>query len=170
MWLFKRGDQTVRIAQMYQGYEPFYDKRLTSRVKMNPKTGALSIWNISSSDAGLYQVSLHSGSVSEKSFRVDVYIYNSNQAVKTRKRYKITVTCNHHLQSLTIVETDKTHESVSTEKSPAGVNQTQVCQDHCGVSEALVRLVLSGLLGITTVVFLVEHLRCCSSQRRAASV
>uniref|UniRef100_A0A8C2BS34 Uncharacterized LOC109048273 n=1 Tax=Cyprinus carpio TaxID=7962 RepID=A0A8C2BS34_CYPCA len=73
MWLFKRGDRTVRIAQMYQGNEPFYDKRLTSRVKMNPKTGALSIWNISSSDSGLYQVSLHSGSVSEKSFRVDVY-------------------------------------------------------------------------------------------------
>ncbi|KTF73838.1 hypothetical protein cypCar_00041697 [Cyprinus carpio] len=73
MWLFKRGDQTVRIAQMYQGNEPFYEETLTSRVKMNPKTGALSIWNISSSDAGLYHVSLHSGSVSEKRFRVDVY-------------------------------------------------------------------------------------------------
>uniref|UniRef100_A0A8C2BRS1 Uncharacterized LOC109048273 n=1 Tax=Cyprinus carpio TaxID=7962 RepID=A0A8C2BRS1_CYPCA len=42
-------------------------------------------------------------------------------------------------------------------------------QDHCGVSEALVRLVLSGLLGITTAVFLFEHLRFCSSQRSAAS-
>ncbi|XP_042606465.1 uncharacterized protein LOC122141888 [Cyprinus carpio] len=65
MWLFKRSDQTVRIAQMYQGYEPFYDKRLTSRVKMNPKTGALSIWNISSSDSGLYHVS----DISNKRFR-----------------------------------------------------------------------------------------------------
>ncbi len=72
MWLYKRGDQTVRIAQMYQGFEPFYE-RLIGRVKMNPKTGALTIWNISSSDSGLYQVSLHSGSVSEKRFRVDVY-------------------------------------------------------------------------------------------------
>ncbi|XP_016349581.1 uncharacterized protein LOC107694406 [Sinocyclocheilus anshuiensis] len=72
-WLFKRGDQTVRIAQMYQGYEPFYEETLTGRVKMNPKTGALTIWNISSSDSGLYQVSLHSGSVSEKRIRVDVY-------------------------------------------------------------------------------------------------
>ncbi len=72
-WLFEGGDQTVRITQMYQGFAPFYVERLTGRVKMNPKTGALTIWNISSSDSGLYQVSLHSGSVSEKRFRVDVY-------------------------------------------------------------------------------------------------
>lgn len=72
-WLYKRDDQTVRIAQMYQGFEPFYDERITGRVKMNPKTGALTIRNISTSDSGLYQVSLHSESVSEKRFRVDVY-------------------------------------------------------------------------------------------------
>ncbi len=72
-WLYKRDDQTVRIAQMYQGFEPFYDERITGRVKMNPKTGALTIRNISTSDSGLYQVSLHSESDSEKRFRVDVY-------------------------------------------------------------------------------------------------
>ncbi|XP_026092445.1 SLAM family member 5-like [Carassius auratus] len=43
------------------------------------------------------------------------------------------------------------------------------CVDHCGISEALVRLVLSGLVGIAAVLFLVEHLRFCSSQRRAVS-
>ncbi|XP_016295360.1 SLAM family member 5-like [Sinocyclocheilus anshuiensis] len=43
------------------------------------------------------------------------------------------------------------------------------CLDHCGVTEALIRLVLSGLVGITTVGFLIENLRFCSSQRRAAS-
>ncbi len=43
------------------------------------------------------------------------------------------------------------------------------CVDHCGVTEALVRLVLSGLVGITTVIFLIDHLRFCSSQRRAAA-
>ncbi len=72
-WLHKRDDQTVRIAQMYQGFEPFYDERITGRVKMNPKTGALTIRNISTSDSGLYQVSLRSESDSEKRFRVDVY-------------------------------------------------------------------------------------------------
>uniref|UniRef100_A0A8C2KZU0 Ig-like domain-containing protein n=1 Tax=Cyprinus carpio TaxID=7962 RepID=A0A8C2KZU0_CYPCA len=43
------------------------------------------------------------------------------------------------------------------------------CLDHCGVTEALVRLVLSGLVGITAVGFLIERLRFCSSQRRAAA-
>ncbi len=42
------------------------------------------------------------------------------------------------------------------------------CVDHCGVTEPLVRLLLSGLVGIAAVVFLVEHLRFCSSQRRTA--
>ncbi|XP_051736732.1 SLAM family member 5-like [Ctenopharyngodon idella] len=43
------------------------------------------------------------------------------------------------------------------------------CLDHCGVTEALIRLVLSGLVGIATVFFLVEHVRICSVQRRAAA-
>ncbi|KAK2886173.1 hypothetical protein Q8A67_017010 [Cirrhinus molitorella] len=43
------------------------------------------------------------------------------------------------------------------------------CLDHCGVTEALIRLVLSGLVGIATVGFLVEHLRFYSSQKRAAA-
>lgn len=72
-WLLERGDRTVRIAQMYQGFEPFYEERLTGRVKMDTKTGALTIRNISCSDSGLYEVSLHRGSIYERRFKVDVY-------------------------------------------------------------------------------------------------
>ncbi|XP_073678861.1 CD48 antigen [Garra rufa] len=43
------------------------------------------------------------------------------------------------------------------------------CLDHCGVTEALIRLVVSALVGIATVVFLIEHLRFCSSQKRVHS-
>ncbi|KAL0157610.1 hypothetical protein M9458_045686, partial [Cirrhinus mrigala] len=43
------------------------------------------------------------------------------------------------------------------------------CLDHCGVTKALVHLVLSGLVGIATIAFLVEHLRFSSSQKRAAA-
>uniref|UniRef100_A0A8C1K0B9 Ig-like domain-containing protein n=1 Tax=Cyprinus carpio TaxID=7962 RepID=A0A8C1K0B9_CYPCA len=43
------------------------------------------------------------------------------------------------------------------------------CLDHCGVTEALVRLVLSGLAGIATVGFLIEHLIFCSAQKRTAA-
>lgn len=44
------------------------------------------------------------------------------------------------------------------------------CPEHCGVTEVLIRLVLSGLVGICTVFFLVEHVMFCSAQRRAPSV
>ncbi|XP_067226850.1 CD48 antigen isoform X1 [Chanodichthys erythropterus] len=47
--------------------------------------------------------------------------------------------------------------------------RSEDCLDHCGITEALIRLVLSGLLGIATVFFLVDHVRICSSQRRAAA-
>ncbi|KAK7132796.1 hypothetical protein R3I93_019129 [Phoxinus phoxinus] len=44
------------------------------------------------------------------------------------------------------------------------------CLDHCCGTKAI-RLVLSGLVGIATVVFLVDYVRICSAQRRdAASV
>lgn len=73
-WHLKRGDRTVRIAQMYQGFEPFYWERLTGRVKMDPKTRALTIRKISCGDSGLYDVSLYrAGSIYERKFKVDVY-------------------------------------------------------------------------------------------------
>ncbi|XP_051515629.1 uncharacterized protein LOC127418821 isoform X2 [Myxocyprinus asiaticus] len=43
------------------------------------------------------------------------------------------------------------------------------CQQYCGDTEVAVRLVLSGLVGIATVVFLVEHMRFCSTQGRVCS-
>ncbi|XP_056305542.1 SLAM family member 5 [Danio aesculapii] len=42
------------------------------------------------------------------------------------------------------------------------------CQDHCGAT--LIRLVLSGLVGIATVLFLFDHLRLRSAQDRDAAV
>ncbi|XP_077074142.1 CD48 antigen-like [Siphateles boraxobius] len=47
--------------------------------------------------------------------------------------------------------------------------QHEDCQDHCGGTEALIRLILAGLVGIATVVFLVDHVRICSEKRRAAA-
>ncbi|XP_042606466.1 uncharacterized protein LOC109048271 [Cyprinus carpio] len=218
MWLFKRGDRTVRIAQMYQGNEPFYEETLTSRVKMNPKTGALSIWNISSSDAGLYHVSLHSGSVSEKRFRVDVYrpvsapvirsLVSVNQTQGTLKQsQKMEEFCSVRNDRGVFISWYKGGEMLNQTSNPdlsinlslalelhyndpetyscTAVNpvnnktvhlhmkeicpRQEDCLHHCGVAEALVRLVLSGLLGIATVVLLFEHVRFCPFQGRAAS-
>ncbi|XP_056589066.1 uncharacterized protein LOC130409236 isoform X6 [Triplophysa dalaica] len=82
MWLFERGDRTFRIAQMYQGFSPFYDKSLTDRVEMDPHTGSLSIYNISTTESGLYTASLTiNGFVTRKKIKVDVYASVSLPAV-----------------------------------------------------------------------------------------
>ncbi|XP_026092843.1 CD48 antigen-like [Carassius auratus] len=44
------------------------------------------------------------------------------------------------------------------------------CPEYCGVTEVLIRLVLSGLVGFGIVVFLVEHMMLCLTQGRDQSV
>ncbi|XP_058620140.1 natural killer cell receptor 2B4-like [Onychostoma macrolepis] len=205
---------------MYQGYSPFYAERLTGRVKMNPKTGALTIWNISSSDTGLYQVSLHSGSISEKRFRVDVYrpvsvpvirspvgVNQTQGSSKQKMEEFCSVFCSVKNDQGVFISWYKGGEMLKQTSNPdlnvnlslplqldyndsetysctaanpvsnktIRLHMKEICprhedyQDHCSINEALVRLVLSGLVGIATVVFLVEHLRFCSSRRRAAA-
>ncbi|XP_043086173.1 SLAM family member 9-like isoform X2 [Puntigrus tetrazona] len=198
-WLFERGGQTVRIAQMYQGYEPFYEETRTGRVKMNPKTGSLNIWNISSSDSGLYHVYLHSEYVSEKRFRVDVYSLSKMEetcSVSCSVRndrdvfiswYKggelLNRTSDPDLNINLSLPLELHHDDPEiyscTATNPVNNKTVRLhkdicprqegCVDRCGVTEALVRLVLSGLVGIFTIVFLLEHLSSCSSLRRAAA-
>ena len=66
--------------------------------------------------------------------------------------------CSFCVSTKTYDETEDVYELVSSVSD---------CLDHCGGTEALVRLVLSGLVGIATVVFLVDHVRICSEKRRA---
>ncbi|XP_073731665.1 CD48 antigen [Misgurnus anguillicaudatus] len=82
MWQFESIDQTFRIAQMYQGFQPFYDERLTGRVKMDELTGSLTIYNISTNESGLYTAKLTiKGLISRRKIKVDVYAQVSTPAI-----------------------------------------------------------------------------------------
>ncbi|XP_048034503.1 uncharacterized protein LOC125260266 [Megalobrama amblycephala] len=196
-WLLKRGDRTVRIAQMYQGFEPFYEEGPVGRMKMDTKTRALTIRNISSGDSGLYEVSLHSGSIYERRFKVDIYgpvsvpvimsLDSVNQANGTsmwpQKTEEIcSVFCSVRNDRDVFISWYKGSEMVNQTNNPdlsiklslplelhyndpeiysctaanpvsnksISLHMNKICPrhedclDHCGVTEALIRLVWSG--------------------------
>ncbi|XP_056589072.1 uncharacterized protein LOC130409237 isoform X4 [Triplophysa dalaica] len=161
MWLFERGDRTFRIAQMYQGFSPFYDKSLTDRVEMDPHTGSLSIYNISTTESGLYTASLTiNGFVTRKKIKVDVYasvslpaVSNSFTDTQTQESYSCTAA------------NPVSHKSIRLHMKHLCPHYED-CLKHCGDVEVLIRLILSALVGLATVVFLLEHMYFWSVQGR----
>ncbi|XP_056589071.1 uncharacterized protein LOC130409237 isoform X3 [Triplophysa dalaica] len=206
MWLFERGDRTFRIAQMYQGFSPFYDKSLTDRVEMDPHTGSLSIYNISTTESGLYTASLTiNGFVTRKKIKVDVYasvslpaVSNSFTDTQTQESYSCTAAnpvshksirlhmkhlCPHYEGKITqtyirkSLPTTTTFVPLHTDKLFPGkenvykndssrIFSSTDCLKHCGDVEVLIRLILSALVGLATVVFLLEHMYFWSVQGR----
>ncbi|XP_067301607.1 signaling lymphocytic activation molecule isoform X1 [Pseudorasbora parva] len=224
MWFFKSGNISTRIAQMNNGKGPIrYEEKLAHRLHLDQDSGSLSIRNISTTDSGVYDVSLTIGLlISEIKFKVNVYtpvsvpaIENNslviNQTSGTLKQTReveevCLVFCsvrNDRDVSISWYKGDKMVNQISnpdlsvnlslplelhyndpeiyscTAANPVSNKSVRLhrketcprcegCAERCGVTEAVIRLILSGLLGIATVFFLVEHVRLCSAQRRVA--
>ncbi|XP_067301608.1 titin isoform X2 [Pseudorasbora parva] len=205
MWFFKSGNISTRIAQMNNGKGPIrYEEKLAHRLHLDQDSGSLSIRNISTTDSGVYDVSLTIGLlISEIKFKVNVY----STLKQTREVEEVClVFCsvrNDRDVSISWYKGDKMVNQISnpdlsvnlslplelhyndpeiyscTAANPVSNKSVRLhrketcprcegCAERCGVTEAVIRLILSGLLGIATVFFLVEHVRLCSAQRRVA--
>ncbi|KAA0711850.1 hypothetical protein E1301_Tti013459 [Triplophysa tibetana] len=73
-WRF--GNEEILIAERTVGTEPSYDERFKERLKLNPKTGDLTITNITSELSGVYKVKINSSRGSEdKDYRVVISVF-----------------------------------------------------------------------------------------------
>ncbi len=74
MWNF--GSEISPIAQINRAsgiFTTHTDERFRDRLKLDDKTGSLTITNITTQHAGLYQLEIISAKLSSKTFNVSVY-------------------------------------------------------------------------------------------------
>lgn len=74
VWFLKRGPLTSRIAQMNKGTVTYFEQSFSGKLHLDQENGSLTIWNIKTSDSGLYKVSLTVKLfISESKYKVNVY-------------------------------------------------------------------------------------------------
>ncbi|KAG1926740.1 CD48 antigen-like [Pimephales promelas] len=223
VWFFKGEHLTTRVAQMNKGTVTYFEQGLSGRLHLDQESGSLTIWNISTSDSGLYKVTLTMKLyISEMKFKVNVYAPVSEPAIECTSLVTVDQSSGTIKQPraseeicsvLCSVRNDR-DVSISWYKGSEMMRQTsnpdlniilslplelhcndseiysctaenpvsnksvrlltkEICQrhedclDHC--CGATIRLVLSALVAIATVYFLVDHVRTCSFERKAAA-
>ncbi|XP_067301637.1 uncharacterized protein [Pseudorasbora parva] len=170
LWTFESGTQSTRVAQMYQGkVYTHYDKRLTGRVQLDRETGILTITAIRTDESGLYKaVIIVNKKVTVQKYKVDVYAPVSEPATRSSSAVTVHRSTAPGTPQGTPQGTEARNSTSHPQTREFGPNN-QDSVESCGEGEALIRLVLSGLLSIATVVILVEHIRCCKARRGAQS-
>ncbi|KTG01887.1 hypothetical protein cypCar_00035026 [Cyprinus carpio] len=170
MWTFESGRENTRVAQMHQGrIYTHYDMRFTGRVQLDQRTGILTIMDIRTNESGLYEALIViSAGITGRRYKV--HVYGKSQETEETCSLVCSVKNDRDVSGSVRTSCYSCEFTVNIYDCPFHMRRlAHDRKDHCGVTEALVRLVLSGLAGIATVGFLIEHLIFCSAQKRTAA-
>ncbi|KAI2646954.1 SLAM family member 9 [Labeo rohita] len=189
VWMF--GIETTLIAGIFKPvnnmtvYDDVLDGRFRDRLKLDIQTGSLTITNIRIEEAGYYKVWKTGSKPSLKPLHVFVYAVNVSDV--TLSWYK----GNSLLSSISVsdlsislslpLEIERVNDSYSCVVAYSFTNQTthlntelcHTCSDSvhcCGSTEAVIRLVLSALVGVATVILLVYDIRSRRAEQDQAHV
>ncbi|XP_043078864.1 uncharacterized protein LOC122327510 isoform X2 [Puntigrus tetrazona] len=177
--LWKFGGQGVLIALLDDNEVTLYngtEGRFRDRLQLDPQTGSLTIVNTRTTDSGLYELNGRGGSGDRvKKFNLTVYLvnvshvtlswYKGNSLLSSIGVSRVTSSVSLHLE----VEYQDKNTYSCVINNPIR-NQTthldisklcHTCPEiHCcGVTEAVIRLAITALVGVAVVAFVVYDIR-----------
>ncbi|XP_026120007.1 uncharacterized protein LOC113099133 isoform X2 [Carassius auratus] len=155
-WMFgsTRIAEINRLTQTNSTYDA--DGRFRGRLKLD-QNGSLTIANTSTTDSGLYQLATVIRETSYMNFNVTVCAapHSSSPSERVSSSNCVTSSC-------------AVHNSVVNHTEDANITElfqpSSVCNGHCGSTEAVIRLVLSVLVGVAAVAVLVYDIRSTRSE------
>uniref|UniRef100_A0A8C1S3K7 Zmp:0000000652 n=1 Tax=Cyprinus carpio TaxID=7962 RepID=A0A8C1S3K7_CYPCA len=155
-WMFEstRIAEINRLAQTNSTYEA--DERFRDRLKLDP-TGSLTITNTRTTDSGLYQLATVNRETSYMNFNVTVCAapHSSSPSEGSSSSNCVSSSC-------------AVNNSIANHTEDANTTElyqlSSFCIRHCGFTEAVIRLVLSALVGVAAVAVLVYDIRSTRSE------